>query len=220
MAAARRSIRAYLDRPVPRETVARILIAARAAPSGANLQPGKFHVLTGAPLDGLKAALQGAIDAGRPMVSEYSYFPKPMPPHLKARQREAGYALYAALGIDKRDLASRKRQFERNYQFFDAPVAIVITIEKGMGKGCFMDLGMAIHALLAAAAEEGLSTCGIGALANYADVVVDHLDLPEEEIVVCGIALGHADPDHPANSVRTSRMPLDEFATFSGFSDP
>lgn len=219
MRAARRSIRAYLDKPVPRETVARVLVAARAAPSGANLQPGRFHVLTGAPLSALKAALQEAIDAGRPMVSEYSYFPSPMPPHLKARQREAGYALYAALGIERRDLGGRKRQFERNYQFFDAPVGIVVTIERAMGKGCYMDLGMAIHALLAAAAAEGLATCGIGALANYGDLVAERLALPEGELVVCGIALGHADPDHPANSVRTSRLPLEDFATFSGFTD-
>ncbi len=220
MVKTRRSVRAYLDRPVPRETVARLLRAARAAPSGANLQPGRFHALAGASLAALIAELQDAIRSGRPIVSDYSYFPQPMPAHLKARQRAAGHALYAALGIERRDLAGRKRQFERNYRFFDAPVGIVVTIERAMGKGCYMDLGMALHALMAAATAEGLATCGLGALANYGDLVADHLGLPEDELVVCGIALGHADPDDPANTVRTTRLPLDEFATFAGFTDP
>jgi nitroreductase len=216
----RRSVRGYLNRQVPRDTVARILAAAREAPSGANLQPGRFHVLTAGPLDGLRAALAAAIADGRPMVAEYSYFPEPMPPHLKARQREAGYALYRALGIERRDIEGRRRQFERNYRFFDAPVGIVVTIERGMGKGCFMDLGMALHALMAAAASEGLATCGIGALAHYGDLVAGALSLPEGELVVCGVALGFADRADPVNGVHTSRLALEEFATFRGFNDP
>ncbi|MCB1352490.1 MAG: nitroreductase [Rhodobacteraceae bacterium] len=218
-AAARRSVRGFRADPLPREVVARLLAAARAAPSGANLQPGRFHVLTGAPLAGLSAALLAGIAAGRPMVSEYSYFPTPMPPHLKARQRAAGFALYDALGIARRDLEGRRRQFEENYRFFGAPVGIVVTIERGMGKGCFMDLGMAIQSLLLAAHAEGLGTCGIGALANYGDLVAEHLCLPPEEMVVCGIALGRADPGHPANAVRTERLALADFASFSGFPD-
>lgn len=215
--APRRSTRAFLATPVPRETVARLITAARAAPSGANLQPGRFHALSGAPLAALCDALAEGIAAGRPQVAEYSYFPDPMPAHLKARQRAAGYALYAALGIERRDLAGRRRQFERNYRFFDAPVGIVVTIDRDMGKGCFMDLGMAIQAFFAAAHAGGLGTCGIGALAHYGDLVHETLALPEDELVVCGIALGHADPDHPANTVRTARADLDEFATFTGF---
>ena len=140
-----------------------------------------------------------------------------MPAHLKDLQRAAGFALYAALGIDRRDTAGRRAQFARNYRFFDAPVGIVVTIERAMGKGCFMDLGMAIGTFLIAAEAHGLGACGIGALANHGDLVHRHLRLPEDELVVCGIALGQADPDHPANRVRTARRPLDEIATFHGF---
>ncbi|HSG55231.1 MAG TPA: nitroreductase family protein, partial [Paracoccaceae bacterium] len=167
----RRSVRAFLPDPVPRDVVAQILRAARQAPSGANLQPGRFHALAGAPLAALGAALVEANVSGRPMVSEYSYFPKPMAPDLKARQRAAGFALSAALGIDRRDFEGRKAQFQRNYRFFDAPVGIVVSIQADMGKGCFMDLGMALMALLLAAESRGYATCGIGALANHADVV-------------------------------------------------
>ncbi|MFY0635965.1 MAG: nitroreductase [Vannielia sp.] len=215
--AQRRSVRGFLPEPVTRDTVEAILTDARRAPSGANLQPGRFVALTGSPLKALSDALAEAIADGRPQVAQYSYFPKKMPPELKARQRAAGYALYEALGIEKRDLDGRRRQFDRNYRFFDAPVGIVVTIDKAMGKGCFMDLGMAIMALLASAEGRGLATCGLGALAHYGDVVHEALDLPEDEIVVCGIALGRADTVHPANAVRTAREPLEVFAEMRGF---
>lgn len=215
--ARRRSVRAFTDRPVPRDAVAAILASARQAPSGANLQPGRFHALTGAPLADLSGALLAAIAEGRPMVSEYSYFPQPMPAELKARQRAAGFALYAALGIEKRDLPGRRVQFERNYRFFDAPVGIVVTIRRDMGSGCFMDLGMALMALMLAAEEQGLASCGIGALANYGDLVHDVLGLPEEEMVVCGMALGEADVTAPVNGFRTERDAEEVYASFRGF---
>lgn len=214
----RRSVRAFLSDPVPQQAVARLIALARTAPSGANLQPGRFHALAGAPLARLSEVLTEAARTRRPAVSEYSYFPQPLPPELKALQREAGFALYTALGIDRRDTESRRVQFDRNYRFFDAPVGLVVTIDRRMGKGCFMDLGMVIGTLLIAAEAHGLGACGIGALANYGDLVHAQLELPEAELVVCGIALGRADPAHPANRVRTSRLPVEEIATFQGFS--
>ena len=213
----RRSIRAYRDLPVARALIEDICRLARMAPSGANLQPGRFHVLTGAPLRGLIADLDAAIAGGAPAVEEYSYFPDPMPPALKARRQAAGYALYRALGIDRRDVAGRRRQFQRNYAFFGAPVGVVVTIDRGMGKGCFMDLGMSLMALLLAAEDRGLGATGIGALANYGPEVHRILDLPAEEMVVCGIALGWPDSEAPENSVRTEREDLPAFASFRGF---
>lgn len=214
---ARRSVRGFLPDPVPRTDMERMLHAARRAPSGANLQPGRFHALTGAPLADLSEALTGAVQSGRPQVAQYSYFPQPMPSALKARQRAAGHALYAALGIDRRDLTGRRAQFTRNYGFFDAPVGIVVTIDPAMGKGCFMDLGMALMALMIAAEGRGYATCGIGALAKHADVAHRTLGLGDDEMVVCGVAVGRADPDAPANALRTDRAALQEFATLRGF---
>jgi nitroreductase len=219
IARARRSVRGFLPDAVPRAVVEDLLETARCAPSGANLQPGRFVALTGAPLTALIAALEAAIDAKRPMVAEYSWFPTPMPPDLKDRQRAAGYALYAALGIDKRDFAGRSAQFRRNYRFFDAPVGLVITLDRRFGEGGFFDLGMAVQTLQLAATDAGLATCGLGALANYADVVQAHLGLPETEMVICGMALGKEDPDHPANRTRTDRMALADYAELRGFGD-
>jgi len=215
----RRSTRGFTAQRVPRSDIERILRAARQAPSGANLQPGAFHVLTGDALSDLSNTLAAALADGAPQVSEYSYFPDPFPAELKERQRAAGFALYAALGIEKRDIAGRRAQFEHNYRFFDAPVGIVVTIDRNMGKGCFMDLGMTLMALFLAAEDLGYATTGIGALANYAPVVHGHLGLDDGEMVVCGIALGRKDENAPANSVRTERAVLEEYTRFLGFED-
>jgi nitroreductase len=213
----RRSIRGFLPNLVPQEDLERILRATRAAPSGANLQPGRFHVLTRQPLLDLSQSLTEAIDSGRPPVTEYSYFPQPMSAELKAKQRAAGFALYSALGIGRRDISARKEQFTENYRFFSAPVGIVVTVQRDMGKGCFMDLGIALMSLMMAAKDLGYATCGIGALANYADVAHAHLGLGADEMVVCGMALGLADPNAAVNAVETDRDPLAAFATFRGF---
>ncbi|ASJ70823.1 nitroreductase [Granulosicoccus antarcticus] len=215
----RRSVRGFLPEPISQSTVADLLISARTAPSGANLQPGEFHVLTGSALASLTGKLDEAMTDHQPMVSEYSYFPDPMPARLKERQRAAGYALYDALGIAKRDVKARREQFRRNYQFFNAPVGIVVSIQRDMGKGCFMDLGMALMAFFLAAQSRGLATSGIGALANHADVVHDALDLDPSQMVVCGIALGKPDPTQPVNQCRTTREPLENYAWFKGFEE-
>lgn len=213
----RRSIRAFLPDAIDMPSLEAVLTCARLAPSGANLQPGRFHVLTGSALSKLINALEEAIRLKRKPVAEYSYFPKVLSPELKARQHEAGFALYKALGIDRRDTQARRKQFARNYRFFDAPVGIVVSIDRDMGKGCFMDLGMGLMNLFISAQSRGLGTSGVGALANHADVVHECLALPAKELVVCGIALGLPDYDHPVNKVTTTREPLASYASFHGF---
>jgi len=219
LAANRRSVRGYLPDPLSRAAVAALIETARTAPSGANLQPGRLVVLTARPLAALIEALDAAVDEGRAPVQEYNWFPDPMPPHLKARQRAAGQALYAALGVERGDHLGRVAQFRRNYRFFDAPVGIVVTLDRAMGPGGFLDLGMALQTFALAAADAGLGSCGIGALARHADVVHQALALPKTEMVICGIALGRPDPAHPANAVRTARAPLPDYAEFRGFDD-
>ncbi len=211
------SVRAFTRERLPLGLVEEVVRCARFAPSGANLQPGQFHVLAGEPLQGLSKVLLDAAANNAPIVEEYSYFPKPMSATLKSKQREAGFALYDACGIKKRDTQARRDQFNQNYRFFDAPVGIVVSIERGMGKGCYMDLGMAIMSLMLAARSAGLGCTGIGALANYANLVHRYLELPEQDLVVCGIALGYTEPNAAINQFRTSRDQLQTYATFEGF---
>ena len=213
----RHSVRAFTDARIERTELERICIAAHSAPSGGNLQPGKFYVLTGDALESLVTRLKQAATVNTPCDEEYSYFPNKMSESLKSRQRKAGYALYEALGILRRDIMERRQQFTRNYAFFGAPVGLVVTIDRDMGKGCFMDLGMALMTFLLAAEDRGLGATGIGALANYGRVVHQHLKLPEKELVVCGIAVGVEEEFAPINQFRTDRLNLGEFASFIGF---
>lgn len=133
--AQRHSIRAYTKDRIEKATLERICLDARRAPRGANLQPGSFHVLTETALEGLITRLTTAQETGEPISEDYSYFPEKMSQNLKERQRRAGYALYEALGIQRRDIEGRRKQFARNYAFFGAPVGVVVTIDRSMGKG-------------------------------------------------------------------------------------
>ncbi len=207
----RRSVRAFLPDAVGDDLLHRLLQSARQAPSGANLQPGSFIHVRGLARERLSAELVAAFRAGQQEVEDYAYFPKPMPSLLRRRQVAAARALYGALGIAREDRSARDGQFERNFRFFDAPVALLITIDRDFGSGGYMDLGMAIYGLMLAAEAEGLSTCAIGAMATYPGLIRRTLGLDEKETLVCGMAIGYADAAAPVNATRTTRCALDEY---------
>ncbi len=211
LGSARRSIRAYLPTQVPDALLHEVLVQARLAPSGANLQPGAFVQVRGAVREALSAELIEACQQGREEVEDYSYFPKPMPHTLRKRQVAAAQALYGALGVARDDRAGRDAQFERNFRFFDAPVALVVTMPQGFGSGGYMDLGMTLYGLMLAAQHQGLATCAIGAMASYPSVIRRHLGLDASSHIVCGMALGYADPAAPINQTRTTRAALDDY---------
>ena len=211
LARARHSVRAFLPRPVPEALLERLLAAARLAPSGANLQPGRFWAVQGAARERLVAALCQAWREQLPEAEDYGYFPRPMPLQLRKRQVAAAQALYGALGVARGDGQGRALQFERNFRFFDAPVALVVTIERDFGAGGYMDLGMCLHGLMLAAQAQGLASCAIGALASYPQIVRAALGLPETEAVVCGLALGWEDAQASVNRTRTEREPLSRY---------
>lgn len=213
----RRSVRNFLTKPLAKEQVEHVLTRARWAASGANLQPGQIHALSGQPLHALCNSLQQAYWRGDQQPEEYSYFPNPMPSLLKARQRQVGMALYDSLGIARRDLDARRAQHARNFAFFDAPVGLIVTLDSRLGAGCYMDLGMFLQNIFLAAYEEGLGSCGLGALASYPKIIRQHLPLGHEDVVICGIALGYANANAPENQWPRQRAPLDEYATFIGF---
>ena len=214
---ARSSTRRFIDTPVSRDELELLFETARLAPSGANIQPGKLYVLAGAPRLRLSDALANAFLSGDKGAEEYSYFPSPMPEALKARQHETGWLLYGSLGIERRNVAERRNQHMRNYRFFDAPVGLIVTIDRGMGAGCYIDLGIFLQSLMLAIKAHGLDSCAIGALSPYHHIIREHVPVLEDEVVVCGLAIGHGDGGAPENSFRTTRMAVDDFADFSGF---
>lgn len=212
----RRSCRAFLPQPVPDALLAQLLTSARWAPSGGNLQPGHFIAVRGALRDQLSQALLQDFHGQTPACEDYAYFPRPMPMALRKRQVASAQALYGALGVARHDRAGRDAQFARNYRFFDAPVALVVSMDAGFGPGGYMDLGMALYGLQLAAAAHGLGSCAIGALASYPQTVRRVLGLEERQHIVCGLALGWADAAAPVNGTQTSRAALDEYFTVLG----
>ena len=207
----RRSTRAFRPDAVPADLLEQLLLAARRAPSGGNLQPGRLIAVQGQRRQQLTDALLQDFQSQAPEQEDYAYFPRPMPMQLRKRQVAAAQALYGALGVARDDRAGRDTQFARNYQFFDAPVALVVTIDSHYGPGGYMDLGMTLYGLQLAAAAMGLGSCAIGALASYPATVRRVLELPEHQHIVCGLAIGWADETASVNQTHTTRAPLDEW---------
>ena len=204
----RRSIRAFTNQPVPQALLEQLLQAARAAPSGVNLQPGRFIQVCGNARIELSNALLRNRQNEVEEREDYGYFPRPMPMQLRKRQVAAAQALYSAIGIARDDAPGRESQFERNYRFFDAPVALIVTIDANFGAGGYMDLGMALHGLQLAASAVGMGSCAIGAMASHAQTIREVLQLPADQHIVCGVALGWPDMSAPVNQTITQRLPL------------
>ncbi len=213
----RRSIRAYLPTPVPRETVEALLAVASRAPSGTNTQPWQVHVLTGVAKAALSAEIRAAFDdpAQRAQHSEpYAYYPTEWRSPYVDRRRKVGWDLYGLLGIGKADKARMHEQHARNYDFFGAPVGLIFTIDDVMQQGSWLDYGMFLQNFMVAARARGLDTCPQAAFTQFHRIIARHLGLRDDQTVVCGMSLGHADPMAPENTLVTEREPVAGFARF------
>ncbi len=215
----RRSIRAFLPTPVPKETIVDILRVASRAPSGTNTQPWKVHVLTGAARERLSAAIRAAFDdpAERARHSEeYAYYPTQWQAPYIDRRRKVGWDLYGLLGIGKTDKERMHAQHGRNYAFFDAPVGLIFTIDRVMQQGSWLDYGMFLQNIMVAARARGLDTCPQAAFTQFHRIIEQQLGLGPDEMVVCGMSLGYADPTAVENSLVTEREPVEGFTRFHG----
>ncbi len=216
--ASRFSCRAFLPMPVPLATVRDILEHAARAPSGGNLQPWRVHALAGAVLEDLKARIRPhAPHNPRGEGAEYQVYPSPLKEPYDRRRFEVGADLYRAIGIPREDRPARYRQYARNFEFFGAPVGLIFTIDRSMGAPQWSDLGMYIQTVMLLARAHGLDTCSIEAWTHWHKTVSAFLALPAEEMVFCGMALGHGDAAAPINGWRSTRETIDGFASFSGF---
>ncbi|HNW63227.1 MAG TPA: nitroreductase [Piscinibacter sp.] len=213
----RHSIRAYLSTPVPRETIQDILRVAARAPSGTNTQPWKVHVLTGDAKQRLSTAIRAAFDdpdeRGR-HSEEYAYYPTQWASPYIDRRRKVGWDLYGLLGIGKTDKARMHEQHGRNYAFFDAPVGLIFTIDRVMQQGSWLDYGMFLQNIMVAARARGLDTCPQAAFTQFHRIIEAQLGLADDEMVVCGMSLGHADPSAIENTLITEREPVQGFTRF------
>ena len=213
--ASRRSVRAFLPDPVPRETVERILTASARAPSGTNMQPWRVRVLTGAAKARLSQAVHdAAMNEPERHKSEYAYYPAQFTEPYLGRRRKVGWDLYGLLGIKKGDVEKMRVQHARNYLFFDAPVGMIFTIDRALEIGSWLDHGMFLENIMIAARGFGLHTCPQAAFAPYHAVIRRELGIPDSEVVVGGLSLGYEDTRAPENTLRTEREPLSGFVEF------
>ena len=211
----RRAVRAFTDRPVPREALCRVLSAAAWAPSGSNIQPWHVYVLTGAPLTELKRLAGERVAAGDPWDErEYEMYPAALTSPYRERKSAFGAQRYGALGIAPGNLEASQRAASANWQFFGAPVGLFLYIDRGMGSPQWADVGMYLQTVMLLLRAEGLDSCPQMAWSVYRKTVAKVLSPPKELILFCGMSIGYEDVtvDQP----RTGRAPLDETVTFLG----
>ncbi len=217
----RMSVRAFLPKAVPRETLEQLLAIASRAPSGTNTQPWKVYVLQGASRDSLVGKVCAAHDAIRanPELAaqykeEYDYYPEKWVSPYIDRRRENGWGLYGLLGIGKGDKDKMHAQHQRNYRFFDAPVGLMFTLDRVMGRGSLVDYGMFMQNIMVAARGHGLHTCPQAAWNGFAKIILPHIGAGGDEMLVCGMALGYADESALVNTFRTPRVGVQAFTTW------
>ena len=211
----RRSIRAYKPDTITAATLREIVDLGRHAPSGSNIQPWHVHVLTGATLQRVGGAIQHAFLTDEPgHKRDYDYYTDPVLEPYLARRRQCGWGLYGKLGIGRGDHEKSKAYRAGNYVFFGAPAGLVFTIDRKLERGSWLDYGMFLQTLMLAARARGLHTCAEASIASYPDIVRRELDIGDDWMVICGMAMGYADTDALVNTFQPPRIALDEYATF------
>ena len=212
------SARAFLQKPVPRETIEAILQLARRAPSGTNTQPWKVHVLQGATLAAVSDEVRAAHDAiyANPQLAadyreEYEYYPRKWVSPYIDRRRQNGWSLYGLLGITKADKDKMHAQHQRNFRFFDAPMGLMFTIDRVLERGSLLDYGMFLQSIMVAARARGLHSCPQAAWNGYAKIVLPLIGAGADEMLVCGMSIGYADESALVNSFHTPREPVAGF---------
>lgn len=212
--ATRKTIRAFRPDPVSRKTIEDILTLAARAPSGGNVQPWKVHALMGPARDELVrrvAETRKQHPMGTP--PEYHIYPPALTEPYKTRRFRVGEQMYATMNIPREDKPARLKFFSRNWEFFGAPVGLIFTIDRQMQQGQWADLGMFLQSIMLLAREHGLHTCPQEAWAMFHPQIRDYLNVPENEMIFCGMGIGYADETAPVNTLTSERAPLLEYAS-------
>jgi nitroreductase len=207
---ARKSVRAFRPDPIDDATIAQLLTVASRAPSGGNVQPWRIYVVNGESM----VRFREFIASRQIEAPAYDIYPQGLTEPYRTSRFRIGEDMYATLGIERDDKAGRLAQFAKNMDFFGAPAAIFCFVERQMGPPQWSDLGMFLQTFMLLAQEAGLDTCPQEAWAVYEQAVSEFVGAPEEQRIFCGVAIGHADTDHPINTLVSAREPLEVFARF------
>ncbi len=215
--ASRTSKRAFLDTPVSGQLVREILAKAQRSPSGGNLQPWLVHALGGTELQRFKALVSEKRAAnGFGEGPEYQIYPDGLIEPYRARRGKCGEDMYATVGIPREDMAARMNFVAQNFDFWNAPVALFVCVDRSLGPTQWVDLGLYLQTVMLLAREAGLDTCAQECWTLWHKTVAEFLELPANVMPFCGVALGYADPAHPVNALRSERAGLEESVVFHG----
>jgi nitroreductase len=217
--ASRVACRWFLDKPVDPKIVRELIAKASRAASGGNLQSWQVYALTGAPLKELKRKVAEHIGDGDPrhLASEYPIYPDTMWEPYKSRREGHHVQLYGALKIARDDMKARLEQHKRNFEFFNAPVALFVAIDRKLGPAQWTDLGGYVATIMYLARGYGLDTCPQESWARMHPIVRPFVTMPPEQMLFCAVAIGYGDHAHAANSFHAPRAPVGEFCKFFGF---
>lgn len=214
----RRSIRKFTDQPVEREVLVRVLEKAQRAPSGGNTQPWNAVVLTGAPMQALFAKVAEQFPKGREAHRpEYHIYPPELDGPYEERRFGVGEALYESLGIGREEKAKRLMWFAENFRAFGAPVLMLVHTPRYMGPPQWSDIGMWLQTIGLLLREEGLDCCFQEAWAVYSPQVRECVEIPDDHIFFCGVAIGYRDEEAPVNNFAVPRSPIGESIRWQGW---
>ena len=214
----RRSVREFLDKPVDQAVLRKVLETAQRAPSGGNTQPWNATILTGEPLAKLLATVAKVLPEGSSAHKlEYHIYPPELDGAYKDRRFGVGEALYAALDIPRENKMARMMWFAKNFRAFDAPILMLIHTPRYMGPPQWSDIGMWLQTIMLLLREEGLDSCAQEAWAIYTPQIRECVDIPDDHIFFCGMAIGYRAPDAPVNAFPVPRAALDEAVKWEGF---
>ena len=210
----RYSVRNFTDDSVDIKTIREILEIASNAPSGGNIQPWKVYVVTGSTKEKLIKKVLNNFDNGVQEKIEYDIYPNPLDEEYKRRRSECARDMYTALSIEQDDIELRLSQIRENFKFFGAPVGMIVTIDRAFAENGWGHVGMFIQNICLSAVDNDMGTCLQESWSIYPKTVKDFLNIPDNEVVWCGIALGYPNKEHPVNNYRTSRESIEKFVTF------
>jgi nitroreductase len=210
----RKSVRAYLNKPVEQDKIDTILNSAKHAPSGVNMQPWQVCVVSGNTKKDIESKVLSRFENGESSVMDYHYYPSEWQEPYKSRRKETGLLMYKTLKFEKEDHDKRAKQWAANYRAFDAPVVLYFFVDSNLEKGSYLDYGMFLQSVMLTATELGLGCCPQAALAEYPDIVKQALNIEHGQTLLCGMALGYEDTEAPINQYRTPRIALQDFVRY------
>ena len=214
----RRSVRAFLDKPVDRAIIERVLTTAQRAPSGGNTQPWNAEIITGEPMRQLIDSVAKVLPDGPKSFSpEYDIYPKDLDGVYEQRRRGVGEDLYGALEIPKDNKAGRLMWFANNFRAFGAPVMMLVHTPRYMGPPQWSDIGMWLQTIMLLLREEGLDSCAQEAWAMYSKQIRATVAIPDDHIFFCGMGIGYRDAQAPVNNFDVARADIDEAINWHGF---